>query len=510
MRSEHIEPTDETGESEATEQATDLVSPTPSPAATGGAGHSFEQHVDAYWLGLLLVRAIPPILIDCTLEEVCLQTRYLDWQTDDFLVVGRNGSGQSRKLVGQIKRNFTVSAKDAECKKAMRAFWMDFKNVQQFSSDYDRFVLVTLRGTNALLEHFSGLLDCARASHDVANFEHRLSTTGFINKKSGQYFAEIRKIIDDSEGRDVSIAKIWQFLRVFHVLSMDLTGATSQTEATMKSLLAYVTAESDPVGVADTTWNTLLRVASEGMSTGRRYRREDLPEELINCHRPIANTEHSVLQSLSNHSALILDGIRSTIGSFHLERHHLVQQVIEHLESAQVILISGPAGSGKSVVAKDVLRTVRDDYFTFSFRAEEFARAHLDETLQAVQISANAATLGAILAGQDRKVLLVESVERLLEKPTRNAFLDLLSLVKKDESWRLVLTCRDYSTNLVQTAFLGHDSMDHFVVTIPPLDNEELGKIKTIYPDLTHPLENAALCRILKNPFLLDKALQIN
>ena len=187
-----------------------------------------------------------------------------------------------------------------------------------------------------------------------------------------------------------------------------------------------------------------------------------------------------------------------------------MQQVIETLESAQVILISGPAGSGKSVVAKDVLRVIGDDFFTFSFRAEAFARAHLDETLQAVQISASAATLEAILAGQDRKVLLIESIERLLEKPTRNAFLDLLSLVKKDESWRLVQTCRDYSTNLVQTAFLGHDSMDHFVVTIPPLDNEELGKIKTIYPDLTHPLENAALCRILKNPFLLDKALQIN
>ena len=85
--------------------------------------------------------------------------------------------------------------------------------------------------------------------------------------------------------------------------------------------------------------------------------------------------------------------------------------------------------------------------------------------------------------------MLVESVERLLEKPTRDAFLDLLSLVKKDKSWRLVLTCRDYSTNLVQTALLGHESMDHSVVTIPPLDDEELGKINTYYPDLTHPLQ---------------------
>ena len=510
MRSEHIETPDVIGESEATEQVTVSVPPIPSPAATGGAGYTFEQHVDAYWLGLLLVRAIPPILIDCTLEEVYLQTRHLGWQTDDFLVVGRNGSGQLRKLSGQIKLNFTVSAKNDECKKTIQGFWTDFKNSDNFSQDSDRFALVTLRGTNSLLEHFSGLLDCARASHDVANFEHRLSTTGFINQKSVRHLVEIRKIIDDSEGRDVSTAEIWQFLRKFHVLSMDLTSTTSQMEATMKSLLAYVTTESDPIGVADATWNRLLRVASEGMSTARRYRREDLPEELTCRHRPIANTEHSVLQSLRDHSALILDGIQSKIGDLHLGRYGLVQQVIEQLESAQVILISGPAGSGKSAIAKDVLRLISNDYFTFSFRAEEFARAHLDETLQAVQISSNAATLGAIVAGQDRKVLLVESVERLLEKPTRNAFDDMLTLVTQDKSWRLVLTCRDYSTDIIKSAVLNRGGVVNTTVTIPPLNDTELEEVTAVHEALAYPLANTTLRRVLRNPYVLDKARQID
>ena len=120
------------------------------------------------------------------------------------------------------------------------------------------------------------------------------------------------------------------------------------------------------VGIADATWNALLRVVSEGMPSGRSYRREDIPEELRNRHRPIANTEHSVLQSLRDHSAFILDEIQATIGDRHLGRYRLVQQVIENLVSAQVILISGPAGSGKSVIAKDVLRIISDDYFTFS------------------------------------------------------------------------------------------------------------------------------------------------
>jgi hypothetical protein len=36
-----------------------------SPDATGGAGTFFEQHVNAAFLTLLLVRGIPPILTDC-------------------------------------------------------------------------------------------------------------------------------------------------------------------------------------------------------------------------------------------------------------------------------------------------------------------------------------------------------------------------------------------------------------------------------------------------------------
>lgn len=487
-------------------ETTDRVS---SPAATGGAGTIFEQHVDAYWLALLLVRGIPPIIRDCTVDEVCLQTEHLGWHTDDFLIVGKNGSGQHRKLVGQVKLNFTVSATDDECKKAVQDFWKDFKNPKQFSQTSDRFALVTLRGTKTLLEYFSGLLDCARASRDGAEFERRLSTDGFINAKAVQYCGEIRKIIGETEERDVSVAEVWSFLRVLHVLSLDLNSATGQTEATIKSLLAHTTNEQDAIGTADASWNALLHKVSEGMPKARSYRLSDLPEELRQRHIPLGGIEQQVLRALNDHSAPILERIRSKIGSLHLERGSLVQQVIEHLESNQVVLISGAAGSGKSVIAKDVIRILEADHFAFSFRAEEFAHPHLDATLHSIQIPANAAMLGAILAGQNRKVLLIESVERLLEKSTRDAFTDLLTLAAKDKSWCLVLTCRDYSTDLVRSAFLESVQVIHSVVTVSPLDDEELEEVKEAHPPLSRPLEDAALRRVLSNPYFLDKALQV-
>src|SRR5262245_32141074 len=79
-----------------------------SPASTGGAGTTFEQHVGAYWLAQLLVGAIPPILIDTTVSAVSFQTEHLGWHTDDFLVICERPDGPNLSLVGQVKRSFTV------------------------------------------------------------------------------------------------------------------------------------------------------------------------------------------------------------------------------------------------------------------------------------------------------------------------------------------------------------------------------------------------------------------
>jgi hypothetical protein len=483
-----------------------------SPASTGGAGTFFEQHVGAYWLAQLLVRGIPPIIHDCVVVEVHLQTEHLGWHTDDFLIIGQNGSGTQRKLAGQVKRTFRVSATDEECKKAIRDFWKDFNNTARFSPDIDRFVLVTLRGTNTLLEDFAGLLDCARAARDGAEFEHRLATAGFISAKSIHYCGELRTIIGEVEGRIVTTAEIWPFLRVLYVLSLDLHTATRQTEAMIKTLLVHTKGESDAIdaiGMADASWNVLLAIAGDAMSEARSFSRTDLPDALLNCYRMCAETEHRAVRALNDHSRLVLNGISSTIGNnLHLRRAGLVQQVIGELESSQVVLVSGPAGSGKSAIAKDIIDLLATDYFTFSFRAEEFAHPHFDATLQNAQIPASAATLGAILASQDRKVLLIESVERLLEHSTRDAFTDLLTLVATDKSWRIVLTCRDYSADLVRACFLQH--INHSAITVPHLDDEELAEVEAAYPTLAGPLSNAALRRILRNPYFLDKALQIS
>jgi hypothetical protein len=481
-----------------------------SPVATGGAGIFFEQNVAAYWLAQLLVGCIPPILIDTIVAEVHFQTEHLGWQTDDFLIICERPGMAAQKLAGQVKRSFTVSAADETCKQAIQDFWRDFKSPDRFSPEDDRLVLVTLRGTDTLLKHFAGLLDCARAARDGSEFEHRLVTKGFISDKALQYCYELQKIIIELERQPFTVADIWPFLRVLHVLSLDLDTSTRQTESHIKSLLAHTATEGDGVSVADASWNALLDIASTAMSEARSLSRADLPEELQQRHASLSTNDQRVLRALKDHTFPILQGIRSTIGQdCHLQRSALVQKVLGELETAQVVIVSGPAGSGKSVIGKAVVSFLSQNHFAFGFRVEEFAQPHLDSTLDAGQIPANWKTLGAILAAQSRKVVLVESVERLLEKTTRDAFSDLMMLAAADHGMRVVLTCRDYSIDQVRVSFL-QPGVKHAVVNVPPLEDEELMEVEAAYPALAYPLDNPALRNILRNPYFLDKALEIS
>ncbi len=486
------------------------VSRVSSPISTGGEGIFFEQHVAAYWLAQLLVRSIPPILIDTCVTEVHLQTEHLGFNADDILVVCARAGAATARLVGQVKRSFTISAADDECEKAIGDFWKDFKKADPFNAQHDRFVLVTLRGTNTLLEYFAGLLDCARGAADGEEFERRLSLGGFISKKSVHQCNELCEIVSKLEGTPVAAKDLWPFLRVLHVLSLDLHTSTRQTEAHIKTLLALKSTDPDPVASAKAAWDYLLTFASEAGPAARSLKRADLPAALVQAYGDVGANERRVLTALQNHTDFVLRKIRTTIGpAFHLRRPGIVQKVLAAIDAKQVVLITGPAGSGKSVIGKEAVAFLSRELFAFGFRVEEFAVAHVDEVLHNSQIPARASELQAILGAQGRKVLVIESVERLLEKPTRDAFSDLMTLAQGDDGLGIIMTCRDYSMVQVQASFLRPAGIAHAVIEVPPLDDSELQEIQAAFPSLAVPLAQPALREILRNPYFIDKALQI-
>jgi energy-coupling factor transporter ATP-binding protein EcfA2 len=482
-----------------------------SPASTGGEGPFFEQHVSAYWLALLLVEGISPIFRDATVSEVSFQNEHLGWATDDVLVIARTGVGRVHRLAMQVKLSLTIGAKNEEFKNTIIDAWADFNNEKIFTAQDDALLIVTQLGTNVLLKDFNTLLDTARSAPTHLSFEERLKTPGFINARVMSHLAEVLAVLDEATGGPVPRAELWQFLRHVYVLSFDLNTGTAQTEALLKTMLALTTQESDPVGAANATWSELLEEVAHSGFEAKQYDREALPSPMRLRHATVSTADRQALATLRGHSDVILKSIRTTIGdSAYIPRNAVVQGVLAQLEDSRVILVAGPAGSGKSAIVKNAAEILGKDHYVFAFRAEELARAHFDETLSAAQVGVPSKHIEALLAAQPRKVVVVESVERLLEASTRDAFSDVLAMVRDDLTWCAILTCRDYSVNHLREAFLGPSALPHALLQIPPLRDEELAEVAQQLPALAPLLQPERLRALLRNPYTLDIAARID
>src|ERR1043166_8834554 len=180
------------------------------------------------------------------------------------------------------------------------------------------------------------------------------------------------------------------------------------------------------------------------------------------------------------------------------------------MANERVVLLTGSAGSGKSTIAKLAINALKQDVACLAFRAEEFAVPHLDQALQAMQTGATAASLFPLLAAQGHKVILIESVERLLESSVRDAFSDLLRMVRDDSTMPLVLTCRDYSAETVRASLLAQNSVPHTVQIVSELTDAELDQVMASEPRLLAPLSHPRLKRLLRMPYMLDIAARLD
>jgi hypothetical protein len=511
MTNEFVNPRDSEGKTLAAESASapHLVS---SPLSTGGAGERFEQYVGAHALALLLVRSTPPILLDSVVTEVRFQTRHFGWNTDDILLVGNVSPTITRKLAIQVKRTFTVSRSDEECAKTFCGMWDDFTSADRFDPSLDRFAIATLRGTSTLLGDFDALLTTARATSTAAEFVRRLNLTGHVSQKTRSQDLVLRNILRDHQGGQLNEERYWTFLRVLTVLSFDFGTATAQTEAMTLALLAHtISVTGEPLTLARATWNELLTVASESKATAATCRRESLPKRLIEVHCVVPTADERALQALVAHGKTVRDTIRSQIGRIHTaERIELAESASRSLENDRVVVLVGSAGSGKSGLAKGILARIEHDRPVLAFQAVEFAVASINETLGKTQSTINSDDLFALLASHDKVTILIDGVERLLEHPVRDAFSQFILLASQSSSFRLVLTCRDYSLETVRSALLDPFDVQHSVIQVGPFSDEEIDSVARDVPSLAFALSDSRMKSFLRTPYLLDMASRID
>ena len=358
------------------------------------------------------------------------------------------------------------------------------------------------QGTKTLLGSFGALLDLAHSASDAGDFQRRLEKSAATPSR---YAAAIRTII--SINGVPADEEFLAFLQCVSLNSYDLNTVTATTEGFVKTLLAFTSTQADRTEAANSTWNQLLEVVSRDKPHAACYTYKDLPADLRTRHGRVTSADEASLSRLIEHSRVTVDRISDSIGgSVRIRRDALVAQINELLDNHQVVVVAGSAGSGKSALAKTVLHGLTRDVICLAFRAEEFATSHINQTLRQAQVDLSIDRLTALLAAHGRKVILIESIERLLEADVRDALKDLLAAVRKDPGIRLIVTCRDYSLATVEASLIAPSGLVGKVLPVPGFTDLEQEVVVNAIPTLRPLMAVGGLKSLLRSPYMLDMA----
>lgn len=485
------------------------LSPVASAQATGNAGGNYERHVGAACLATLLTGGMSLLLPDAKLSAVIFQTRRLGWETDDLLLVGITRSNHQRRVALQVKSTFYWRKSDEDCIQTISNAWNDFQNRDLFNPQFDRIGVIVGQTNQKFSKGVRCLVDMARASRDAQDFMGRLGLPKYVASDARDALNILEEILRENRQANISDDSIWQFLCILDFAIFDFDTTSSFAETLVKSLLVGTCNGNSGSGLD--TWNSLLNIAGEAAPLSREIRWNDLPDELRNQHSHGSNIEHTGLVNLEANTRIIRDGTDNKIGgSVSLSRAEIVGSVLEALSDNQSVVITGEAGSGKSVVARHVFDAIKGGSFAIAFRSETLAEPHIATSFAG--IGGNLNDVLRLFSIHPRKVLWIESAERLLEKDAsqRAAFGDLLRLFTQAPGWKLLITCRDYSVETFRTTFLERAGIKSEVISVPDLMDIELEEVQRRIPTLSLPLSQPALRKLARNPFYLDLEARLN
>jgi len=215
------------------------------------------------------------------------------------------------------------------------------------------------------------------------------------------------------------------------------------------------------------------------------------------------------IEKLNINTLSIFNRIQNKIGTIHLDRKELYNTIIKLIKARKNILITGKAGVGKSAIIKQVLSSLSPEYSPIVLKGEDIDKKDISSILTELHIKNDFTCILNSPNWGNKKIILIDSFEKLLETDNTDTIFDFFSLINDREDIKLVITCRSYAVEQLKVRFINvFNNVEP--IDIPILSDDELLKVKEIYPQLSDFLENLSIREILKIPFNIDKAIYIS
>ncbi|WDU77708.1 hypothetical protein [Lysinibacillus sp. G01H] len=472
------------------------------PISTGGGGGNFENKVQALFLISMLSKSYMPFLPNIEIKKIKLQGKYDGYDTDDFIVFGKNLlTHKEQKILGQVKNSISISASNDVFKDVIQAAWNDFNNQSLFNKDEDTIVLVTGPLSNTDIKNTRVILEWARCSENEVEFIDKVNMPKFSsNEKQAKLNSFKAQLKQANNNQDIDDKELWEFLRSFHIIGYDLDVENSRDLSLVKSFLSVCGIETP-----STVWNRALDYIRTYNQNAGTITLDKIPDYLMEpFQKTFTRYWTSDLRKLEDHSQYIISSIKNNIGGYNVSRKKDMDTLIEMCNKHQFIYITGERGSGKSSLLKAFIKNLEKNIPIYCFRIEDFNQSHLNQVFTSIGLKSSIQDISLCLSLIPKKYLIIESVEKLLELENGQAFVDLLQFIKSTGDWTVICTGRTYAYQEICFNYLQPYQMDFNSLIIQDFDNEQLKEITTNLKILEPLIKNKNLKDLMRNPFMLD------
>jgi len=466
---------------------------------TGGGGTNFEQSVQTAFLINLIVRGIAPC-IPVTNHVVRIGFQTPD-ETDDLVIITKS-QHREHKILAQIKNNLRFSPNDDTFKKVIKDFWMDF-NKSSFNKSDDRLVIIKSNLTKDDYNHVKSMLNWANAKSSSSDYMAQINETKAKTDKL-VIFKNILKEVND--GVELSDEELWEFLRCVDLIAYDFLNEGSTSKTNFLNLIKRSKASTTNLSENE-IWNSAHSYVSKLNPNGGTVTIESIKNEAVFKyfdHEKLSPLRQSI-DKLKTDGLTILKPFKNTIGDVHLDRQKDYQKIIDSVNDAQFTIVTGKPGVGKSAAVKDVLDTEYPNASTFVFRADQFNEPSIANVFSKQGVNDSIQDIFSCIGLIPEKIIIIDSLEKLLEGDPENAFRQLIEIVKDFPDVKIIATARRYCINLICLKF-GLNVKEIGLVEVEPLSNADINIVCESYPKLIDVVANNKLRKLLESPKYLDFA----
>lgn len=246
-----------------------------SPFSTGGGGVIFENRVQALFVVLMVAKGFIPCL-PRAIKKIKLQGKYAGYETDDLIVfTGEADGNKGAKLLCQVKRTLSLTAKDKEFAAVLHAAWTDFKNPGLFTEGQDAIALITTPMGGKDFQDAMTTLERARHAEDSIDFINQINR-GIFSANQKKKLEVIRIHLKVANGSmDISDDDLWRFLKSLHILAYDLDIDSGTTLSFLFSIMGRSTKVTAP-----NLWKQILNEVQSANLNAGTISIESLPDEI--------------------------------------------------------------------------------------------------------------------------------------------------------------------------------------------------------------------------------------